>query len=320
MRDWLDEEPIVAPGAGRPEAPAQQHAAPQQPPAGWLQQAPASQAPQAVVVKAERIAVGSAKGGAGKTFISSTLAAALVRHFQGLKVALVDCDLAYGQLASTLGMAPRITWADVAALPPEQITPAVLASMLEQHPVGFHILPSAGGMAAMSVTPEIAERAMQALAATFDVVVYDCSDRLEDPATQAALKTASRFLVVTPPDPAAIEAGTRFLDLLNQHGLFIPERSSIVLNQVAPYHDVRAVREAVEARGTTLWDGWGIPVIAEIPLDSAAAEARAQRRVSVLHKPAAPSSKALAGLVERLVPAAKTKKGGGLLGGLLGRR
>lgn len=316
MSGWLEEHAVVrSPSAA--STPGNQTGAP----AGWVSSAPASTAPQALVVKAERIAVGSAKGGAGKTATASTLAAALVRQFRGLGVVLVDCDLAYGQLASTLGLSPRNTWASVAALPPEQITPQTISAMLDQHPVGFHVLPSAGGVAALSVTPDMAERTLHVLAAAFDVVVCDCSDRLEDAATQAALKCASRLLIVTPPDPAAIEAGTRFLDILQQHGLFDAQKASVVLNRVASYHDVRAVREAIEAQGATIWDGWGIPVIAEVPDDPAAAEARARRNIGLLAKPNSPSSKALSRVVECLVPAVKAAKtGGGLLGKLFGRK
>lgn len=320
MSGWMDEAPISIPAAAKPAAsdlpPAAAGA-----PHGWMHpQTPVSKAPQALVLMrhAARIAVASAKGGAGKTFVSMSLTALFTRLYQGLKVILVDCDPEYGQLASILGFSPRTTWADFAAMNPADITPNTVAAMLEQntHPSGFYLLPSPGGVGAMSITLEVAQRVLQALADVFDAVVCDCSDHLTDPATDAALRSATRVLLIMPPDKPAIDTSTRFLDLVQRRGLFAREKFGVVLNRVAPYHpDLPKFRAAIEMEGETLLDGWGIPVLAEIPLDRAEEEARAQGRLSAL-KPGASSSKALTALVERLTPAATPARRDGLLSGL----
>lgn len=318
MGRWLDDT-IDATQPAAPPAQRPQPAPAARPPAsGWVEGPDrAKEPPRAVVVKAERIAVCSAKGGSGKTLIAVSLAALLARAMRGLKAALVDADLAYGQLSGVLGFAPRFTWADALNLDLERVSGSELMGKLPQHPAGFWLLASPGGSTATDATYDACAGVVNLLAGDADTLIFDCSDRLEDPATRVALRGASKVLVVTPPDPPAVEATTRFLQLLRDRGLFEPgaSRFAAVLNQAGRWHNVGLVREAVERRGDSLWEGWGIPVLAVVPDDPAARETRARQEILPLARPRSDAARAIQDLAGKLVPALAGGARGALGGG-----
>lgn len=315
MSGWLPNDPSLTSQPAAPAGPPESgNGSPRTAaPAGWVPaQAPVRPAPQAVVLKSLLLAVFSGKGGAGKTSVSTAIAALLARQYEGYKVCLVDCDPSYGQLAYTLGMPLSFAWSDALALDPAGIVSHELAAALPQHPVGFWLLASRGGSAAFCVSLEAAEAVIRVLAQEFDALVLDCSDHLADPMTQAALKLATKRLVVVEPDTAAVAACTQALEILREHGLFDPEKTLVALNKVDKFHDVGRVRTAIEGRGGgSLWENWGLRVAGVIPSDPAVAQARVASAISVLAKPNAPSSRALKELVARLVPAAAKPAGGG---------
>lgn len=85
------------------------------------------------------ITVFSTKGGAGKSFVATNLAAALARRSPKM-VALVDADLQFGDVAVMLGMAPEHTIID-AVNQIDALDPVLLKSLLIKHePTGLRVL------------------------------------------------------------------------------------------------------------------------------------------------------------------------------------
>lgn len=317
MNRWLDET-IEGPALESSAPPAAPHQAPTpQPAGGWVPaERPAEEAPQALVVKAASVAVISAKGGAGKTFVATNLAALVTRRVRGLNTCLADADLAYGQLAATIDMAVACSWSSVLAH--HGMAPRELVERLPAHPVGFKLLASPGGEGILGAPYEAVEATVRALVAEqgYDAVFFDCSDRLEDAATEAALRVARRVLVVTIPDKAALAATRKFLEIVRNTDLFDPQRWGIVLNQVNRWHNTAALRAAIERPAP---EGMGVPVVAEIPFDLAAMEARARGDIFALRYGKSPATAALEKLAEAIVPALARTGGGGGVRRLLGR-
>jgi len=88
---------------------------------------------------AKRIVVFSTKGGTGKTFLSTTLAAGLAAR--GRRVALVDLDLQFGDVAIALGLTPERTLYDLVRTYTE-FDVALLSEFMLRHPSGLHVLPA----------------------------------------------------------------------------------------------------------------------------------------------------------------------------------
>jgi pilus assembly protein CpaE len=86
---------------------------------------------------AAMICVLGPKGGTGKTVTSCNLGLALVE--MGSKVVLVDLDLQFGDLALSLGLAPRSTIADL-AMTGGQLDVGKIETHLAEHPSGMRVL------------------------------------------------------------------------------------------------------------------------------------------------------------------------------------
>jgi pilus assembly protein CpaE len=84
------------------------------------------------------ICVTGAKGGVGKTTITSNLACALAQENPG-NVVLVDLYTQFGDVATMLNLSPRRTVADMVPLA-EELDPQLVADHLEAHNSGLRVL------------------------------------------------------------------------------------------------------------------------------------------------------------------------------------
>lgn len=91
------------------------------------------------VPPAQRIVVFSTKGGTGKTFIATNLGVGLAAA--GRRVALVDLDLQFGDVAIALGMAPERTLYDLVQTYTE-FDLTLMNDFMLKHSSGLHILPA----------------------------------------------------------------------------------------------------------------------------------------------------------------------------------
>ncbi len=87
----------------------------------------------------KRIVVFSTKGGTGKTFVATNLAAGLAQT--GKRVALVDLDLQFGDAAIALGLVPQRTIYDLVQAYPEFDIP-LLEEFMVKHASGLSVLPA----------------------------------------------------------------------------------------------------------------------------------------------------------------------------------
>lgn len=161
-------------------------------------QAPASP-PPVLPGDTEAIVVGSGKGGAGKSLVSVTIAAALAH--QGHRVLLVDGDQNLGNLHVLLGVRPRVQ-------PELLIDPTVdPAEVVVAVVPGLSLLPAASGDEAiqrLSGTDRVhLHRRVTTLYPCYDVVVVDAAAGL-DSALRCVGLHATRLVLVTTPEPTAL--------------------------------------------------------------------------------------------------------------------
>lgn len=163
-------------------------------------------------------AIGSGKGGTGKTFVATMLAAALAER--GERVLLCDADLGLSNSTVHLGLQSGGDLVGV-LLERAELAEAVVPVMGGASARGgFDLIAAPPGSGTLAnIDRSIAERLISRLAAAraYDHVLLDLSAGV-DAATIEFAAQADRSLLVLTPDPAALADAYAFVKLLLRCG------------------------------------------------------------------------------------------------------
>jgi pilus assembly protein CpaE len=234
----------------------------------------------------------STKGGVGKSVVSTNTSVVLATHAPG-RVALVDCDLQFGDVAVLLGIPPLHTTSDAAAAIDSADTQLMNGLLATHEASGLRVLcapvePSAGD----KITPQEMIGIVRMLQRMFDYIVIDLPPHFDD-VVVALLVEADVVLLVASMDIPSIKnlkVGIQTLDLLSLAG----NKLHLVLNRAnARVHlDVGDVERAL-----------GVEAEYRIPSDISIPQAVNRGVPVVLDKPRAPAALALRSLAESLLRA-----------------
>ncbi|WP_159713720.1 nucleotide-binding protein [Geminicoccus flavidas] len=177
------------------------------------------------------LALGSAKGGVGRTFLAVGIAQALAQA--GRSVLLVDADLTAASVDLHLGLARRTDLADVVA------GRASLADALVQDPCsGITVVPGRSGSGLLGqVTDQAMDRLgcdLLDLAARFEVTVLDLGGGLEQSVRRLAA-LADQALVVTADEPSALADAYAFIKVARER-----QEHQIIVNMAETETEGRA--------------------------------------------------------------------------------
>jgi pilus assembly protein CpaE len=235
----------------------------------------------------------STKGGVGKSVVATNTAVTLATECAG-RVALVDCDLQFGDVAVLLGIPPVHTTTDAAGAingADAQLMEGLLATHKESslRVLCAPVEPSAGDQ----ITAEEMTGIVQMLRRMFDWIVVDMPPHFDD-VVLALIEEADHVLLVASMDIPSIKnlkVGIQTLDLLAIAG----GKLRLVLNRAnARVHlDVSDVERAL-----------GVPAEFRIPSDIAIPQSVNRGVPVVLDKPRAPAALALRNVAESFLTAA----------------
>ncbi len=173
------------------------------------------------------ITVFSAKGGAGKTTIATNLSVAL-NNEGAARVCLVDLDLAFGDVAITMRLEPRLTIVD--ALSMTDIEPGDLSAILTNYRPNHDCLlaPVAPGDAE-KIPASLTASLLGALSKLYDYVVVDTPSQLSEQVL-AALDASDYHVLITTPELPSLKNLRLTLDTLEMLN-YSRQSRSVVLNR-----------------------------------------------------------------------------------------
>ena len=222
-------------------------------------------------------AIGSGKGGTGKTFIATTLGSALARA--GERVLLCDADVGLSNTQVHLGLAPGGGLVDVLFDKVSLAEAVVSVCGGAGSKRGFDLIAAPAGSGAFAnLEAGIVERLTQKLRAAknYDRVLIDLSAGV-DARTMAFAKGADEVLLVLNSDPAALTDAYAFAKLLLTQSGRVP---AMIVNMAENAADARRTAQSL-AKTCRAFLKTEPPVLGSIPRDPKVAQSvRLQRLVT----------------------------------------
>jgi pilus assembly protein CpaE len=175
------------------------------------------------------VAIYSPKGGVGRTTVAVNLAVAAATEL-GRKVVIVDASFQFGDVGVLLNLNPKNK--SIADLVPEleHGEPESLDTFVISHSAGVKVLlaPPSPEQAEL-ITPQGVKRVLEALRASHDLVIVDCSSYFND-VTLGILDLADVILTMLTLEITSIKNMRLFLEVADQLG-YEPGKVRLVLNR-----------------------------------------------------------------------------------------
>jgi len=196
------------------------------------------------------ITVFGAKGGIGKTTVSTNLATALSSINAGSSV-IVDVDTVFGDTAMMLDVPMEMSLIE-AVNHVGELNRDNISDYLTRHQSGVHVLPAPfEPMDWRSVEPEAVDRVLTLLAQTHDFVLVDCPATLTD-LVAVALEKATIILLLTSLDITSVKDSTTALKLLKT-GIGDDDKIRIVVNHATGANSVTEADVSKVLRREVFW-------------------------------------------------------------------
>ncbi len=262
------------------------------------------------------LTVFGAKGGIGKTTISTNLATALVQKTNQSAV-LLDLDTRFGDVAILMDIPVEGSIADL-AMPEEDITLDRVRDCIYVHNTGVAILPAPIRPTDWrNVQAGHIERVITLLAQTYDYVILDTPGTFNDIVARA-LELATLVLLVATVDMASLKDTLLAIDMLRSWN-FPQDKVKLVIN---------ATNEATNVQPQDVKRMLGRDVFWSIPYDRNISTATQLGMPVVVAKPQSKASESLAQMAfalsgvrqqQQQTQPAKDQQKGGLLSRILGQ-
>jgi len=228
------------------------------------------------------IAIVSAKGGVGKSTVTSNIGASLSKDF-GKRVLAIDGNITTPTLGIYVGILSQEKTLDDVLHGTMKMSQAVYI-----HPCGLHIVPSSLSPKVGYPDPEVLKEKVQDVKDAYDFILIDGAAGIGREVI-SSIKAADEVLIVTNPDMASIVSAIKIIKISKSIGAQV---SGIVLNRVTG--------GKFEIKKTDVESLCEVRVIAEIPFDNKMIEGIRKMTPVVLTSPNSPSAKAFKSLAAYL--------------------
>ena len=243
------------------------------------------------------ITVFGAKGGIGKTTISTNLATTLAK-MTGANVCLLDMDTRFGDVAIMMDVAVEASIADVARRI-DELDRDKIRDFLVKHHSGVSILPAPLHPTEWrNLTPQHIERIVELLAQTHDYVVIDTPGTFNE-LIATTLELANLILLVTSMDIASIKDTALALEMLRAASVS-EDKVKLTINHSTAANSLREEDVSRVLDYEVFW---------QIPHDLAVSSSTQLGQPIVIAKPYARVSRAIIDLAHTLTGTRQEKRG-----------
>lgn len=219
----------------------------------------ASPCPDPSSVAGSVLTVFGPKGGVGKTTLATNLAVAIAQQ-SAARVAIVDVDAYFGDVAIAMGVEAERTMPDLLAAVGAGHEVDV-SSYLHRHRSGVHVLSARHTQVVEAQPdPDAIAAVLRRLAASFDFLIVDTPGTF-NPQVAAALDESTAALLVTSADIASVKDAKMSLEALRREG-FDEDRLKLVVNHAT---NATSVSDADLARAVGYEVFWTFPHDRAVP-------------------------------------------------------
>lgn len=213
------------------------------------------------------ISFSSAKGGVGKSFLSSNLSLVLANLKNNFKVLLLDFALPYGDQRAIMGIPPSSTQSvmDLVSIA-EEITPDRISSVVVKSTVypNVDVILSSANKDIKSNFSETIPKVLKALRLTYDFIIVDLNPGLDEISTPVLEKSDKILLVFTPEIPSIYRLinflkDFQWLKIMNPPEIIYNRRSKksdrevgALLSKVLPYKIFATISEDIRTASYSL--------------------------------------------------------------------
>ncbi|ADE14576.1 Flp pilus assembly protein ATPase CpaE-like protein [Nitrosococcus halophilus Nc 4] len=175
-------------------------------------------------------AVINGTNGSGATFLACNIAHMMTVH-SGIKVALMDMDLQFGNLPLYLDMNIRNSLSEVFAAV-DQLDGVALEGYMGKHPSGLHLLASASEQVLLpwEISEKDLNRLLDISLQTYEHVVVDLPRQI-DSLTSTVLERAHHVIIVMQESLTSIRDAKRLLQIVQRDLAVLDENIYVVVNR-----------------------------------------------------------------------------------------
>lgn len=243
------------------------------------------------------VSVFGVKGGIGKTTLATNLAASAAMESKQ-RIALVDLDLQFGDVALMMDVVPAKTISDVVDAI-DKLDADLIEGYLAKHNSGVAVLPAPLHIdGSDGVSGDRIQKLLEVLAAVYDYVILDTPNALNETVV-AALDASTLVLLVTTPEIPCIKRTKACLDLM-KHWQYSEDKVKLVVNKV---------NGRAEASPEDIESVLRYPAFWKLPFDHIADNLAGPGGLFVQAKPKSSISKGVVGLSRTLLGVEARKRG-----------
>ena len=196
-----------------------------------------------------------AKGGVGTTTVAVNLAMFLAEKEKTRSIALVDFNTIFGEIPLFLSVKQTYHWGQIFKNV-HRLDSTFLMNALAKHSSGVYILPSPSILNGYPhATPEVMENLLNAMRTSFNYVIVDGGQSMENPALKA-IEMSDYIFIITLLSLPCVNNTNNLIKSLENAKVIQKDQLKLIINRFIKNSDI-SIKEAEDSFNSQIF--WKIP-------------------------------------------------------------